>query len=68
MSEDEYRVRARDLLGRDDVVGLVDLDHEGRRISTVSGLGEGDVWLQYEDDGEPRSVSAWDEIRVRPPR
>lgn len=65
MSDKDYTVRARDLLGTDDVA-LLDLDHYGLQIVKVSGLGEGDVWLQYKGDSEPRSVPAWGEVRVRP--
>lgn len=65
MSDDEYTVEARDLLQRDEIA-LIDVDAGGRRIAKVSGMGETDVWLQYRDEGEPRSVAAHSEIRVRP--
>lgn len=65
MSEDEYTVTARDLLQRDEI-GLIDVDGGDRHIAKVSGMSEGDVWLQYHDDGEPRAVAAHSDIRVRP--
>ena len=65
MSDEDYTVVARDLLQRDEVA-LIDLDAGERRIAKVSGMGETDVWLQYRDEGEPRSVAAHSEIRVRP--
>lgn len=65
MSDDDYTVEARELLKRDEV-DLIDLDAGERRIAKVSGLEEGDVWLQYRDEGEPRSVAARTTIHVRP--